>query len=102
MTTTFDLFDEFGAFASNGDQASVFRFSKIEPALARGESVVIDFAGVTNMTSSFANGLVATLRVHFPQAFPTHVRFRNCCPAVRVLVSAAIEIGRREATELAQ
>ena len=102
MTTAFAIFDEFGSFASNGDEASIFRFSNIEPALARGESVVMDFAGVTNMTSSFANGLVATLRLHFPAEFSTRVRFRNCCPAVRVLVSAAIDIGRREAGELAQ
>jgi len=99
--TTIQIADVFGAFASNGDAANVFRFTEIEPLLARRESVRLDFDGVTNLTSSFANALVATLVAHFPDTFPDLVRFVNCCPVVKQMIVGAIQIGRCESKETA-
>ena len=98
---TIRIADSFGAFASNGDEANIFRFAEIEPLLAQRESVRLDFDGVTNLTSSFANALVATLVAHFPDTFPDLVRFENCCPVVKQMVVGAIQIGRRESKETA-
>ncbi len=99
--TTLRIADFFGEFASNGDDANVFRFTEVEPLLARREAIRLDFGGVTNMTSSFANALVATLVAHFPDTFPDLVRFENCSPVVKQMLVGAIQIGRREAKEIA-
>ena len=96
-----NIADEFGEFASNGDDANVFRFTRIEPLLAERKPVTLDFAGVTNLTSSFANGLVATLVANFPETFPDLVRFQNCSPPVKQMLIGAIQTGRREARETA-
>ena len=101
MTESIKIAETFGAFASNGEQANVFRFATIEPLLNQGVPFVMDFEGVTNMTSSFANGLIATLVAHSPEKFSELVRFKECSPAVKQMVIGALETGRREARELA-
>ncbi len=90
-----------GTFLANGDVANAFRFTEVEPALTEGAEVTFDFCGVTNMTSSFCNALVATLMAHHPRDIAERVRFTNCDGAIRELIRAAIAIGRREAQEFA-
>jgi len=88
--------ERFSSFLSNGDEANVFRFTEVEPALSRREEIVFDFSGVTNMTTSFANGLVATLLAHHPEEFTRLVRFQNCDPVVKTILLGAIALGRKE------
>ena len=101
MKMVFHIQEQFGGFPWDGEEANAFRFTEVEPALAQGAEVSFDLAGVTNMTSSFANALVATLMAHHLEDFAQRVRFTNCDPAVRQLISAAIALGRREAQEYA-
>jgi STAS-like domain of unknown function (DUF4325) len=101
MKAIFSIVERFGSFPANGDVANAFRFTEVEPALAEGAEVTFDFAGVTNMTSSFCNALVATLMAHHAMEFAQRVRFINCDPAIQELIKAAIAIGRREAREFA-
>ncbi len=101
MKAIFRIRERFGTFPSNGDVANAFRFTEVEPALSQGAEVIFDFSEVTNMTSSFCNGLVATLVAHHSEDFAKQVRFTNCDPVIRELVLAAILIGKREAREFA-
>ncbi len=101
MKATFIMAERFGSFLADGEIANAFRFTEVEPALAEGREVIFDFSGVTNLTSSFSNALVATLMAHHPQKFAQQVRFAHCDPAVRQLIGAAIALGRRESLECA-
>jgi len=93
--------ERFGSFLASGDVASAFRFTEVEPVLAQGREVTLDFHGVTNMTSSFGNALVATLMSHHPEDFSERVRFANCDPLIRQMILSAIALGRREAAQFA-
>jgi hypothetical protein len=61
VSLCFHIFPEFGRFCANGENAAAFRFSRIEPFLDSHDKIVLDFAGVHNVNSSFANALVANL-----------------------------------------
>lgn len=99
MTKRLSLHKHFGSFLSDGDNANVFRFTEVEPVLSSGKAVVLDFRGVTNMTTSFSNALVATLFCHFPNDFHRLVRFENCEPVVKDLLLFSIAVGRKEAAD---
>ncbi len=101
MKTVFLLSERFGSFLSDGEAANAFRFTEVEPLMSKGHEIVFDFAGVTNMTSSFCNALVATLIAHHESEFNASVRFANCEMALKELIRAAIALGRREAREYA-
>ena len=62
--------------------------------------MVFDFEGVTNMTSSFVNALVATLVSHHVEDFAQRIRFLNCDPLIRQMILGAVALGKREAKEL--
>lgn len=85
--------ERFGAFLADGEQANAFRFTEVEPAIARGEHVVFDLEGVTNMTDSFGNALFATLFQNHPELAQGGVEFRNCSELLRILISAAVNFG---------
>ena len=101
MKTIFQMRERFGSFLSCGEAANEFRFTEVEPALTQGAEVVFDFSGVTNMTSSFCNALVATLMEHHSAEFERQVRFASCDPVVRQFIVAAMAIGRRTPCEYA-
>lgn len=100
MKVVFQMEERFGSFLENGEVANAFRFTQVEPELSRGGSVAFDFAGVTNMTSSFCNALIATLMAHHEDAFKAHrISFLNCTPIVKDFITAAMALGRREARD---
>jgi hypothetical protein len=101
MKAIFRMEERFGTFLSNGDVANAFRFTEVEPALTEGREVHMDFQGVTNMTSSFCNALVATLVAHHIEDFAQRIKFLNCTPLVRQMILGAVALGRREAKEFA-
>ncbi len=101
MKVKFQMEELFGSFLSNGEAANAFRFTEVEPALSQGAEVTFDFEGVTNMTSSFCNALVATLMAHHEAEFNSRVSFLNCTGVVKDFISMAMALGRREARELA-
>jgi hypothetical protein len=92
--------ERFGSFLVNGDDANVFRFTAIEPELSRGIQIEFDFRGVTNMTSSFCNALIASLVAQHVTDFRDKMRFKNCNPVIQEMILGAIALGRREAAKL--
>ena len=101
MSTVFQINQLFGPFPWDGEVANAFRFTEVEPALSQGAEVAFDFEGVTNMTSSFCNALIATLMAHHEAEFNSRVSFLNCTGVVKDFISMAMALGRREARELA-
>ena len=92
MTTVFKMHERFGPFLADGETANAFRFTQVEPAVASGGHVVLDFEGVTNMTDSFGNALIGTLIQHHPELLQSGLEFKNCDPLMRSLVSMAIDV----------
>lgn len=86
-----------GDFLADGHLANKFRFSEIEPLFAMEDQVVFDFAGVHNITDSFANGLIGTSAELHPANFSEKVRFRNCNLAVRSAIQLAMGLGVQRA-----
>jgi anti-anti-sigma regulatory factor len=78
------IFPEFGRFCASGENAAAFRFTRIEPFLDSHDKIILDFAGVHNVNSSFANALVANL---------ISQHFTNCNALVRVAIESAIALG---------
>src|SRR5258708_5885254 len=87
MNSAFLMKELFGTFLADGERANAFRFTEVEPAIARGDHVVIDMEGVTNMTDSFGNALFGTLIKNHPELLSRGVEFRNCSPLMRTLIS---------------
>jgi hypothetical protein len=89
--------ERFGSFLADGEVANAFRFTDVEPAIARGEHVVFELEGVTNMTDSFGNALFGTLFKNHPELLRGGIEFRNCSPLMRTLISAAIQFAKMAA-----
>lgn len=86
------LADEFGDFLADGEKAAAFRFSRIDPFVHNYEGITLDFLGVRNMNSSFANALIANLVTQSPEILKK-LHFANCNPRIRVLVESALALG---------
>jgi len=94
-----ELFQEFGSFCANGEKAAAFRFTRIEPFLDSHDRIILDFAGVHNVNSSFANALVANLISQHTAETAKKLHFVNCNARVRVSIEAAIAIGLQRLRE---
>lgn|GEM_PF-1273645 len=96
-TTTIRLRDHFTtSFLADGNAAMDFRRSHVEPVMARGDDVIIDLAGVDNMTDSFSNACFTQLFVDHPNAFGTRLKFKACTPLIRSFVISALSMSERD------
>ncbi len=86
------LADDFGNFLADGEKAAAFRFSRIDPFVHTYEGITLDFHGVRNMNSSFANALIANLVSQSPEVLKK-LHFTNCNARIRVLVESALSLG---------
>lgn len=95
-TTTLRLRDAFGfPFLADGNAASQFRITVLEPALARGDSLIIDMEGVDMMTDSFSNACFAHLFRKHGDLLGTRIQFKACTPIIQGFVMNALEMSRR-------
>lgn len=89
--TTVRVAPDAGSFAENKDVARDLRVGQLEPALQRGEPVVVDFDGVSLTTQSFVHALLSEpLRSKGPNILD-RITFRNCTPAVQRLIELVCE-----------
>jgi hypothetical protein len=86
------LSDEFGDFLADGEKAAAFRFRRIDPFVQMHESIELDFDGIRNMNTSFANALIANLISQEPESVQK-LHFSNCNPRIRVAIEAALCLG---------
>jgi STAS-like domain of unknown function (DUF4325) len=79
-----------GSFVDDKDRAIELRVSTILPALARSESIVLDFAGVGYVTQSFIHALIAEALNRYGEAALDRIEFRHCSDAVRTAIEVVV------------
>lgn len=79
-----------GSFVEDKDRAIELRGARILPALARSESIVLDFAGVAYATQSFVHALIAEALNRYGEAALDRIEFRNCSDAVRTAIEVVV------------
>jgi hypothetical protein len=99
MKHTINLKDRFGAFLSDGDAGNEFRFCELEPRISRGEHVVLDFDGVTNMTDSFANACFGHLFRHLDFCLEGKLSLINGSPVVKSFLTSAWSLAQKQAAK---
>jgi len=75
-----------GTFAENKDKARDIRLQDIEPALQRGEDIILDFDGVEAATQSFIHALISELIRRYGSQALEKVVFRNCNETVKKII----------------
>jgi hypothetical protein len=96
VTTTIKLRDHFATpFLADGNAAVVFRRTHVEPVMDRGDDVILDLAGVENMTDSFSNACFAQLFAKHKGSFGTRLKFKACSPLIKVFVLSALSMSER-------
>lgn len=93
MTLEIQFFPEFGSFCANGESAAAFRHARIDPFVSSHDRIVLNFQGVRNMNSSFANALIANLVSQNSEAVLQKLQFVNCHPTVKVSIESALTLG---------
>lgn len=85
------ILDKTGDFAEDKDAAAQIRTATIEPALARGRSVILDFKGVRLTTQSFIHALISSpLREHGEPALQ-FLEFKGCSKLVRGIIETVVQ-----------
>ena len=88
-----------GSFAENKDVARSLRLQEIEPALAAGDEVTVDFASVDLATQSFIHALVsAVIRSSGPDVLD-RVTFANCTETVRRVIEIVVEYSQDDVSD---
>ncbi len=99
MNLELNLAKDFGTFLAEGALAAAYRLQRIEPFYHAYGEIVLDFTGVRNINSSFANALISPLvEQHGGEAALTKLRFCGCNAVVRVMIESALALGLERAT----
>jgi hypothetical protein len=80
-----------GDFAEDKDVAASLREKEIRPAIAAGENVILDFAGVTLATQSFVRALISDLLRTQGETVLHNIEFKNCVPGVKGIVETVVQ-----------
>lgn len=75
-----------GDFGENKDVARDLRVQKIMPALKRGETVRLDFEGVSGATQSFVHALISEAIRKYGDDVYDRLLFLNCSEVVKEVV----------------
>jgi hypothetical protein len=84
---------ELGTHLADGEIATAFRMSRIEPYMSICENITLDFTGVRNANSSFMNALISGVVEQHGEVVLERLIFKGCNPVIRVLAEAAIDLG---------
>lgn len=84
---TIGLFKLTGAFAENKDVARDLRIKEIIPALKKGDTVTVDFAGITGATQSFIHALISEAIREYGDDVYERLLFKNCSDQVQQIVN---------------
>ena len=87
-----------GDFAGDKDAAARLREQELKPAVASGESVVLDFSGVDLATQSFIHALISELVRADDLNALNLLTFENCNPSVRELIEIVAEYSQEDVT----
>jgi hypothetical protein len=98
MKLELNLAKDFGTFLAEGALAAAYRLKQIEPFYHAYTEIVLDFTGVRNINSSFANALIVPLIEQHGEEALKKLRFHGCNAVVRVLVESALTLGVERAS----
>lgn len=93
MSKELKLADTFGSFLAEGARAAAYRMEHIEPFFHTYQEIVLDFAGVRNINSSFANALIVPLIEQHGEDALKKLSFHGCNAVVRVMIESALTLG---------
>lgn len=93
MSKDLKLADTFGSFLAEGALAAAYRLEHIEPFFHAYSELVLDFTGVRNINSSFANALIVPLFEQHGDEALKKLRFHGCNAVVRVMIESALTLG---------
>lgn len=91
MTHTLNILSHLGSFASNIDVARELRQFEILPLISRGESAILDFAGVDGSTQSLIHSLIAEPLQLYGKKALTLLQFKSANPLLKTLISLVID-----------
>lgn len=95
-TVTIRILKVAGDFAENKDIARDVRLNTIEPALKKGQSLVIDFQGVEAATQSFIHALISqVIRDHGVDVL-TKIAFKDCNETVQQIIEIVVDYMQHE------
>ncbi len=97
MNLELNLVKDFGTFLAEGALAAAYRLQGIEPFYHAYAEIVLDFSGVRNINSSFANAFIAPLVEQHGEEALKKLRFHGCNPVVRVMIESALTLGLEQA-----
>jgi hypothetical protein len=84
---TIQLLKLTGPFAENKDIARNLRVNEILPSLKRGETVSLDFDGISGATQSFVHALISEAIREYGDDVYTSLFFKNCSAQVQQIVN---------------
>jgi hypothetical protein len=90
-STTIKLLEIVGLFAENKDTGRSIRIDKIEPALAKGKQIVLDFEGIEGTTQSFIHSMISQVIRDHGNGIIDSLYFKNCSEAVRAIINIVVD-----------
>jgi hypothetical protein len=78
-------------FVEDKDLAREFRRNQIIPALAAGESIVLDFLEVKYATQSFIHALIGEALKRFGEQALDQIEFRNCSQQLKSVIELVVD-----------
>jgi hypothetical protein len=89
--TKVSIFDAVGDFGEDKDTAARIREEVIKPSAQRGETIVVDFEGVTLVTQSFVHALISDVLRNGGEDALDRLEFKNCSAVVRGIISTVVQ-----------
>ena len=102
MNHEISLEKKFGSFLAEGALAAEFRLREIEPFFHAYDTITLDFTGVRNTNSSFANALIVPLVEQPGSQALQKLRFHGCNGIVRIMIESALTLGLQKAQDSEQ
>lgn len=78
-------------FLEDKDFARDLRLERIIPALADGETVVLDFSDVKYVTQSFIHALIGEPLKRFGEDVLARIEFRNCSQQLKSVIELVVD-----------
>lgn len=78
-------------FAEDKDAARQLRVESILPALARGDHVVLNFAGIHFATQSYVHALIGEALKKHGEACLEQFEFKNCSTQLQSLIELVVD-----------
>ena len=85
------MFTLVGDFGEDKDAAASLRKSKIQPHVAQGEQINLNFAGVTLVTQSFVHALISDVLRRNGEGALDYLEFENCVEVVKGIISTVVQ-----------